>query len=145
MKNNNEWLDEWLDEECIHCGQPHLERSGNYDNCMGCGYWHCYTDGEGWIPPQHKTFTFYKTPGHGYLKVTKEDLDAVGVADKITDFSFVAKDGAIYLEEDCDFPMFDKAFEKRYGKNIKFKHVDLHDDNWKHGVARYKEVITYHG
>ena len=65
-----------------------------------------------------KTFTFYKTPGHGYLKVTKDDLVDVGVADKITDFSFVAKDGAIYLEEDCDFPMFDKAIHDKGATTI---------------------------
>lgn len=92
-----------------------------------------------------KTFTFYRTPGHGYLKVTKDDLVDVGVADKITDFSFVAKDGAIYLEEDCDFPEFAKAYKAKYNKGIDGRYVDLHDDNWKYGVARYKEGITYHG
>ena len=56
MAVSKEWLKEWLgdDEECDYCGQPFLERTINYDTCMNCGYWHCYTDGEGWVPPHYR-------------------------------------------------------------------------------------------
>ena len=41
---------DFVDSVCPHCEAPTLEQSPNYDNCEACGYWHCFSDGEGWIP-----------------------------------------------------------------------------------------------
>ena len=52
-----------------------------------------------------KSYTFFQDGGHGWLKVKKSELVALGIADKITPFSFQYKEWA-YLEEDCDLGVF---------------------------------------
>lgn len=46
---------------------------------------------------------FYSDPGHGWGAVKRRVLDELGIADKITHFSF-QKGQTVYLEEDCDLP-----------------------------------------
>ena len=43
----------------------------------------------------------YTDPGHGWGKVRKDVLANLGIADKITRYSYQRGDYA-YLEEDCD-------------------------------------------
>jgi len=54
--------------------------------------------------------TFYHDASHGWLEVPIETIKALGVADKITGFSY-KKDGNAYLEEDYDAGLFLKAAE----------------------------------
>jgi hypothetical protein len=42
---------------------------------------------------------FHEDPGHGWLCVKIAELEALGIADKITGFSYMRKQSA-YLEED---------------------------------------------
>ena len=46
---------------------------------------------------------FYSDPGHGWGAVKRRVLDELGIADKITHFSF-QKGQTVYLEEDSDLP-----------------------------------------
>ena len=46
-------------------------------------------------------YMFYQDPGHGWVKVFVKELEQLGIADKISSFSYRRKDFA-YLEEDCD-------------------------------------------
>jgi len=46
-------------------------------------------------------FRFISDPGHGWLEVPISFVRAMGVADKISAYSYVKGDMA-YLEEDCD-------------------------------------------
>ena len=46
-------------------------------------------------------FHFYSDPGHGWAKVKKSFLVKLGIADKITTYSYMRGEYA-YLEEDCD-------------------------------------------
>ena len=39
---------------CHYCKAPTLDQTPSYDSCENCGYWHCYSDGEGWIPEQYQ-------------------------------------------------------------------------------------------
>jgi hypothetical protein len=55
--------------------------------------------------------THYYDPSHGWLEVPIETIKALGVADKITGFSY-KKDGNAYLEEDYDAGLFLKAAEE---------------------------------
>lgn len=48
-----------------------------------------------------KTFNFYADPGHGWVKVPLSILQTLGIADKVSTFSYWRK-GHAYLEEDCD-------------------------------------------
>lgn len=54
------------------------------------------------------TFDFVSDPGHGWLKVPVTELVRLGIADKISTYSYL-RDGMAYLEEDCDYAVFHKA------------------------------------
>jgi hypothetical protein len=49
----------------------------------------------------NKTLTFHADPAHGWLEVTREDLDALNIAHKISRYSY-ASGTKVFLEEDCD-------------------------------------------
>lgn len=53
---------------------------------------------------------FYEDPAHGWLKVPKELLTKLGIAAKITAYSYMHGNYA-YLEEDCDATLFADALE----------------------------------
>lgn len=44
---------------------------------------------------------FYSDPGHGWGAVKRKILFDLGIADKITPYSY-QKGNTVYLEEDCD-------------------------------------------
>jgi hypothetical protein len=50
--------------------------------------------------------------GHGWLQVEREELIALGIADKISGFSYV-KGEYVYLEEDCDASLYLNVIGKR--------------------------------
>lgn len=61
---------------------------------------------------QARTFNFHADPGHGWLEVPIELVRELGIADKISRFSYVSRDQKIaYLEEDCDAHRFVQAAE----------------------------------
>ena len=71
---------------------------------------------------KNKTYTLYEDPGHGWVAVPIDDLIALGVADKITSYSYLLGNMA-FLEEDCDLPTFVRAYKKKFGKAPKGKTV----------------------
>lgn len=46
----------------------------------------------------------YSDPGHAWGKVKRKVLDNLGIADKVTAFSYQFNDN-VYLEEDCDLSL----------------------------------------
>ena len=48
---------------------------------------------------------FYEDPGHGWLAVKRETLTRLGIADKISCYSY-QRGKTVYLEEDCDASTF---------------------------------------
>ncbi len=50
-------------------------------------------------------YTLHTDPGHGWLEVEKAELVKLGIADKISGYSYMKGDTA-YLEEDCDAFLF---------------------------------------
>jgi hypothetical protein len=56
----------------------------------------------------NKTLTFHADPAHGWLEVTREDLDALNIAHKISRYSY-ASGTKVFLEEDCDATHFLRA------------------------------------
>lgn len=62
----------------------------------------------------------YSDPGHGWLKCKRKLLVDLGIADKISRFSYQRNDD-VFLEEDCDVSLFMKAMESR-GVQVTFKH-----------------------
>jgi len=55
--------------------------------------------------------TFHCDRGHGWLEVPREDIDALGLADEISNLSYLLshthkRAGMVYLEEDCDATLY---------------------------------------
>lgn len=55
-----------------------------------------------------KTYTYFTDPGHGWLRVKRAELNALGIANKISPYSYMRGD-YVYLEEDCDMAKFMRA------------------------------------
>ena len=73
---------------------------------------------------QSITLKFYADPGHGWVAVKRKLLDELGIADKITSYSY-QKGKTAYLEEDLDLGTLLKALNER-GIGVKFteKHTN---------------------
>lgn len=52
---------------------------------------------------------FYYDPAHGWAKVKRSQLEKLGIADKITGYSYQYGNN-VYLEEDCDLDLFMKSY-----------------------------------
>lgn len=57
-------------------------------------------------------YKFISDPGHGWLEVTRSELEALGLIDKISRYSY-QRGGFVYLEEDCDAHLFAEAKKAR--------------------------------
>ena len=72
-------------------------------------------------------YDFISDPGHGWLRVTRTELNGLGIADQISSCSY-QKGQYVYLEEDCDAPVFEKAWEAKHKRKlhdeIDFRYVD---------------------
>ena len=72
-----------------------------------------------------KNYTFYEDPGHGWLEVSLKELIELGIANAISQYSYVKmKQGKpfVYLEEDGDYSTFADAMAKA-GKQYKYESV----------------------
>lgn len=50
---------------------------------------------------------FHSDPGHGWLAVPTAEVERVGLAGKISGYSYRSESGTtLYLEEDCDAPAY---------------------------------------
>ena len=56
---------------------------------------------------------FHSDCGHGWLEVTYKEIESLGIADRISCFSY-RKGNKVYLEEDCDM---DRFFRAKYGED----------------------------
>lgn len=63
-------------------------------------------------------YKFYEDPGHGWLAVKRAELIALGIAEKITAYSY-QRGATVYLEEDCDADTFIKA----KGGNVEYETI----------------------
>lgn len=70
-------------------------------------------------------FNYHSDAAHGWLEVSKDDVLSVGLtSNDFSRFSYYDGAGALFLEEDCDMPLFCKAYRKTHGLEIKVR--DLH-------------------
>ena len=71
-----------------------------------------------------KTITIYSDPSHGWAKVPIKILKELGIADKISRYSYKRGDMA-YLEEDLDMGIYiDKLKEQGFEPSFKEHHTD---------------------
>jgi hypothetical protein len=73
------------------------------------------------------TYRFITDPGHGWLEVPRAELDALGIAHKISPYSY-QRDDMAYLEEDCDFAVFHAAKEAA-GQTYQDKIARVYQEN----------------
>lgn len=66
-----------------------------------------------------KTHTFFSDPGHGWLRITRDDVNASGIADKVSSYSY-QRGRWVYLEEDCDAALYIDALREK-GVSIVFR------------------------
>ena len=75
-------------------------------------------------------YTFIEDPGHGWLKVPREELKQLDIEDKITSYSYMDSEYA-YLEEDIDADVFvrakypnDYVARRRFYKKCEIEHYE---------------------
>ena len=62
---------------------------------------------------------FFSDPGHGWARVPKAKLVKLGIADKITSFSY-QRGINVFLEEDCDLTTYVNALKAKGYTEFKF-------------------------
>lgn len=62
-----------------------------------------------------KTFKCYSDPGHGWIAVKRSLLHSLGIAEKISSFSY-ERGATVYLEEDSDASTFVAAYKEATGE-----------------------------
>ena len=67
-----------------------------------------------------KTYIWAVDAGHAWLSVKQSELNNLGIAHKISSFSYM-KGGSVYLEEDCDAAVFIDAYTSKFGHAPKTK------------------------
>ena len=94
-----------------------------------------------------KTFTFYNDGGHGWVKVSKALLKELGIADKVSTYSYQRGENA-YLEASFDASLLVKALRER---GIEPKFVDKYSDkpskirnyeSYQHLTSEQQEVLA---
>lgn len=63
------------------------------------------------VAQKTRTLHVYSDAGHGWVRVPRAWLAKYGIAQAISSFSYQRGD-YVYLEEDCDMPLIDKALRK---------------------------------
>ena len=65
-------------------------------------------------------YVFHEDPGHGWLAVKRVELHRLGIAERITHFSY-QRGGTVYLEEDHDASIFVEA-KRAAGEPVEYRH-----------------------
>ncbi len=59
-------------------------------------------------------YKYFNDPGHGWVKVPVAELLGLGIANKISGYSYLSPSGKFaYLEEDCDMQVWRTAKTER--------------------------------
>jgi len=69
---------------------------------------------------------FHTDASHGWLAVPLDELMELGIAKHMSHYSYF-KTGIVYLEEDCDAPIYLKAIKAKGDDSIKV--VERHSNN----------------
>lgn len=80
---------------------------------------------------------FYTDPGHGWGAVKRKVIDELGIADKITAYSY-QKGGTVYLEEDCDLPTLVTALAT---KGVIIAYEEKHTER-RHPIRSYDRFVA---
>jgi hypothetical protein len=86
----------------------------------------------------HKTFTIivYNDPGHAWGKVKRPVINALGLANVISPYSYQLRDN-VYLEEDCDLSAVVSALMQA-NPNLRVVFKEKHTN-------KYSRIRSYDG
>lgn len=62
-----------------------------------------------------RTFNYHADSSHGWLAVKIDLIQELGIADKISQYSYI-RGNTVYLEEDVDAVLFHKAYTAKHGQ-----------------------------
>ena len=79
-------------------------------------------------------YTYYTDPGHGWLAVGIDELLLLGIADKISSYSYM-NGGKAYLEEDCDMGLFIRTME---ANDVEVKLVHMNEPHKDSIIRSYR-------
>jgi hypothetical protein len=79
-----------------------------------------------WSKRKGEAFTMFNDPGHAWLAVRRNELEDMGIMDRISPYSY-QKGALVYLEEDCDFSVFVSA---RIARNKPFHVIEEYTDGF---------------
>ena len=85
----------------------------------------------------NKTYTLYSDPMHGWLEVSKKELQELNIIKNVSEYSYINQD-MIYLEEDCDASIFINSYKLKYGINPKI-YEPIQDNNDIRNYSRFKK------
>lgn len=81
------------------------------------------------------TYRFYTDPGHGWLKVSRDELELLHIEDQISEYSYQLGNN-VYLEEDCDAGIFINALENM-GVKVEYTTINTNNDSPIRLLQRY--------
>ena len=74
-----------------------------------------------------RLIVYHEDPGHGWCETTRSELQRLGIADKISTFSYTQGE-TVYLEEDCDAPKYLEALQAE-GQKFRLCHRRVEFDH----------------
>ncbi len=84
-----------------------------------------------------RTLVYYTDPSHGWLHVPAEVLAALNLGAKdFSKYSYVGREGALYLEEDCDMQKFLQFYQRHCGEQPIIKESYSRGDSFVRGMPR---------
>lgn len=89
-----------------------------------------------------RTINYIQDPGHGWFSVSRKDIATLGIADKISAFSFIDST-RVYLEEDGDASIFIKSAEKA-GWKLTIKQSHTNKQSYVRSKAGYCKMFFDH-
>lgn len=90
-----------------------------------------------------KTLYFFNDPQHGWCKVKIAELIELGIADKISRYSYMRGDYA-YLEEDCDATRYFRAIADKLGLvDINLKNMFTIKDSHSNKSSKIRNYQSY--
>lgn len=85
-------------------------------------------------------FNFHSDAGHGWLAVKNCLIRELGLADKISHYSYMQGKSS-YLEEDSDAPKFIAAFKAKFGTEPRITDLDSKDYSPIRSFKRFKMEV----
>ncbi len=86
-------------------------------------------------------YHFFSDPNHGWLKVSRAELESLGISEKISECSYT-KDEYVYLEEDGDAILFCDTKQKENPGWKLNDHLIEHDTNEQSPIRNYSRHTT---